>query len=90
VNYTKSSSGSEFRPVNGLTQPLEVVAEESVDSGARVHESVREGDCSMEDGVAGLEAVANLVENVFVCVAVAEEELKVQLDASGATQDVAY
>lgn len=90
VNDTQRSGCGEFRPVNCLSKPLEIVPEEFIVRRALVHEGVAEGDCGVEYRVSAFQTIPNFVQYAEVGVIVSEEEFQVQSNGLAAVQDLAY
>ena len=54
VDHAKTRSSSEFGPVGGSSQPIQIVSQEGVDSCATVHDGVCKHDGTMTHTVPGL------------------------------------
>jgi hypothetical protein len=90
VDDTQRSSCGEFRPVDCLSKPLEIVPEEFIVRRALIHEGVAEGDCGVEYRVSALQTIPNFVQYAKIGVIVSVEELQVQSNSLATVQDLAY
>lgn len=90
VDDTKRGDGRKFGPVVGAAKPFEVVAEELIDRGASVHESMGAdgGVVENRDDVAGLDGRFGVLQDGQVSLVVAEQKLHVEANGETARKDV--
>ena len=65
MNDSQACCGTKFRPVGGARQPVQVLSQECVHSGSRVHDGVRKHHRAMAYAVAGLNAGFQVLEDLY-------------------------
>mmetsp|Transcript_19466 Transcript_19466/g.54719 ORF Transcript_19466/g.54719 Transcript_19466/m.54719 type:complete len:464 (-) Transcript_19466:231-1622(-) len=87
VDHTEPCSGAELGPVGRARQPVQVLAQKSVDSRASVHQRIGTDSGPVAHAVAALDAGLDVLQDLQVGVVVVVQELQVELDGEVSQQN---